>query len=220
MAELIDWLSASIRDGIETLGYIGIAIIMLVENLFPPIPSELVMPFAGFLAAEGRLTFGGIVAAGTVGAVLGALALYGLGQWAGEPLTRRFLQRYGRWIGISEADLDRALTAFGRRGDAIVFFGRLVPLIRSLISLPAGMHRMPLGRFLLFTTLGSALWNTGLAYAGLTLGQNWETILEVISQYQKLTLVALALVALVVAVRTAQRWRTRQLGGPAVGDVE
>jgi membrane protein DedA with SNARE-associated domain len=215
MSELIDALSTWISDTIERLGYVGIALIMLLENLIPPIPSELVMPFGGFLVAEGRMSFFGLVAAGTIGAVLGAVVLYGIGMWAGEPLLRQFLRRYGRWIGVSEAELDQALTAFGKRGDVIVFFGRLIPLIRSLISLPAGMNRMPLGRFLLYTTLGSALWNTALAYAGLVLGRNWESVLGFISQYQRLTLVVLA--ALVLLWIGGKIVRARRSQPPAVG---
>lgn len=218
MTELVDTLSTWIRDAIEALGYVGIALIMLLENLVPPIPSELVMPFAGFLAAEGRLSFGGVVVAGTLGAVLGALALYGLGAWAGEPIVRRFLRRYGRWLTVSEADLDRALAVFGKHGDAIVFVGRLIPLIRSLISLPAGMRRMPLGRFLLLTTMGSAIWNSALAYAGLLLGNNWEAVLAFLSQYQKLTLAALAALVLLWLGRAALRWRGREETAAAVGE--
>jgi membrane protein DedA with SNARE-associated domain len=218
MTELVDMLSVWIRDAIEAMGYVGIALIMLLENLVPPIPSELVMPFAGFLVAENRLTFVGVVAAGTLGAVLGALVLYGIGAWAGEPLVRRFLHRYGRWLSVSEADLDRALAAFGKHGTPIVFGGRLVPLIRSLISLPAGMQRMPLGRFLLLTTLGSALWNIALTYAGLTLGRNWETVLGFLSQYQKLTLAVLVTLALLWFVRTALHWRVRESRAPVIGE--
>ncbi|HWQ11148.1 MAG TPA: DedA family protein [Roseiflexaceae bacterium] len=218
MSELIDRLSDSIRDMIAAMGYPGIALVMLLENLVPPIPSELVMPFAGFLVAEGRLRFAGVVAAGTAGAVLGALVLYGVGMRAGEPLVRRMVRRYGRWITVSEHDLDRALATFGRHGDAIVFFGRLVPMVRSLISLPAGMRRMPLGRFLLLTALGSAVWNTALAYAGLTLGQNWETVLSFLSRYQQLTRVLLAALGLLLAGRMAMRWRA-QRAEPVIRDI-
>jgi membrane protein DedA with SNARE-associated domain len=218
MTELVDNLSVWIRDAIEAMGYLGIALIMLLENLIPPIPSELVMPFAGFLVAENRLSFVGVVGAGTAGAVLGALVLYYIGAWAGEPLVRSFLRRYGRWLSVSEADLDRALEVFGKYGNVIVFVGRLIPLIRSLISLPAGMHHMPLGRFLLLTTLGSAIWNTALAYAGLVLGRNWEAVLGFLGQYQRLTLAVLAVLALVLLVRAALRWRSRVDRAPVIGE--
>ncbi len=220
MAEIADALRIWIEEAILALGYIGIALVMLIENVIPPIPSELVMPFAGFLAAEGRLSFAGVVAAGTAGAVLGALVLYAAGRWAGEPLVRSFLRRYGRWLGVSERELDEALRAFGRRGDAMVFFGRLVPLIRSLISLPAGMHGMPVGRFLLFTTLGSLLWNLALATAGMILGQNWDAVLAFLSQYQRFTLVVLSIAAIAwIGNRLLRGWlRTRQQA--VTGDAE
>lgn len=219
MTEIVEMLRIWIEEAILALGYIGIALIMLIENIIPPIPSELVMPFAGFLAAEGKLSFAGVVGAGTAGAVLGALVLYYAGRWAGEPLIRSFLRRYGRWIGVSERELDEALTAFGRRGDAMVFFGRLIPLIRSLISLPAGMNRMPVWRFLAFTTIGSLLWNLALTTAGMILGQNWEAVLSFLSQYQRVTLVVLA-VALIAWVGSRLLRGRLRTGQPVVGDAE
>lgn len=200
MAEVLEQVRIWIEAIILGLGYLGIAFVMLIENLFPPIPSELVMPFAGFLVGRGELSFVGVMVAGTAGAVLGALALYYIGYWAGEPLVRPFVRRYGRWLMLSEADLDRAMGAFTRHGDAIVFTGRLVPLIRSLISLPAGMQRMPLGRFLLFTTLGSSLWNLALTVAGLVLGIYWERVLDIISDYQKFVLGGLLIAVIVFVV--------------------
>lgn len=220
MSEIVDQLSIWVRDTIDAMGYIGIALVMLLENLIPPIPSELVMPFGGFLVAEGRMNFAGVVAAGTLGAVLGALILYGAGMWAGEPLTRSFLRRYGRWLRVSEAELDRALAAFGKRGDAIVFFGRLIPMVRSLISLPAGMNRMPLGRFLLYTTLGSVIWNGALAYAGFTLGQNWEAVLGFISEYKRLTLAGAAILVLIWLGWLALRRRSRLSQNTAIRELD
>jgi membrane protein DedA with SNARE-associated domain len=220
LSEILDQLSEIITDVIDAMGYVGIALIMLIENLFPPIPSELVMPFAGFLVAEGRFSFVGVVAAGTVGAVLGALALYWLGAWAGEPLVRQFLRRYGRFVGVSEQELDQSLAAFGKRGEIMVFAGRLIPLIRSLISIPAGMNHMPMGRFLLFTTLGSAIWNIALTYAGYVLGQNWESVLDFISQYQRATLVVLGLLFALWVGRKLLQWRNRQTQTSTVSKIE
>ena len=156
MAAVLESLRQWIEQIILTLGYPGIALMMLVENLFPPIPSEFVMPFAGFLAAGGQMSFLWVVVAGTLGSVVGAVVLYYFGLWAGEPVVRTLVRRYGRWWLLSEADLDRTIQFFERRGELVVFFARVVPLFRSLISLPAGMSRMPIGKFLLFTTLGSA----------------------------------------------------------------
>jgi membrane protein DedA with SNARE-associated domain len=192
MAHLMDQVRIWIEQIILLLGYPGITLVMLAENLFPPIPSELVMPFAGFLAADGRLNFAAAVVAGTSGSVAGAVLLYYIGRWADEPVVRSLLRRFGRIIQVSEADLDRALAIFNRYGQPIVFFGRLIPIIRSLISVPAGMRRMPLGTFLLFTALGSTIWTTLLTYAGLVLGSNWERILDFTKQYERATLVVLA----------------------------
>lgn len=196
MVEVIEFVRAWIERIILQLGYPGIALIMLIENLFPPIPSELVMPLAGFLSGRGELIFVGVVVAGTVGSVLGALSLYGLGWWAGEPIIRRFVRQYGRFFLLDEAELDRVLAIFDRYGEAAVGVGRVIPLVRSLISLPAGMNRMPLSRFLLFTTLGSSVWTLVLATSGLLLGEHWEDVLTLIDRYQKLVIVILVLAVL------------------------
>lgn len=197
MAEILDFVSTTIQQIIEALGYPGIALVMLIENLFPPIPSEVVMPFAGFLVADGGdMTFTGILIAGTIGSVLGAAIIYWIGAWADEPIVRRFVRNYGRYFLLNENDIDRALNVFAKYGEIIVFVGRLIPIIRSLISLPAGMKRMPFLRFMVFTTLGSAIWTAILSYAGYVLGENWEEVLGFVDKYQNVTLVVLVVVAL------------------------
>lgn len=193
MTELMEMVRVWIEQIIQRLGYPGIALVMLVENIFPPIPSEVVMPFAGFLAAQGKLNLFWAIVAGTSGSVAGAVVLYYIGRWADEPVVRAFLRRWGRYITVTEEDLNRVLQVFEKYGQSIVFFGRLIPIIRSLISVPAGMHQMPVGRFLLFTTLGSAIWSSLLAYAGVVLAEHWETILVYSKQYERVTLVVLAL---------------------------
>jgi len=195
-----------IEQIILAMGLPGITIVMFAENLFPPIPSELVMPFAGFVVGQGKASFLPVWAAGTFGAVLGAVVLYYIGRWADEPIVRRFVRRFGKWFLLSEADLDRVLQAFARHGEAIVFFGRLIPIVRSLISLPAGMQRMPMGKFLLFTTLGAAIWTAVLTAAGVILGANWDQVLDIVRRYEQLTLAVL--VILVIAffvIRISQR---------------
>ena len=202
MAEILDKLSILIEDIIAALGYPGITLVMFLENIFPPIPSEIVMPFAGFLVADnGEMTFPGIVIAGALGSVLGALVIYYVGVWADDLVIRRFIRRYGRYFTVSEQDLDRALSFFHRYGEAIVFFGRLIPIIRSLISLPAGMKRMPLRRFLLFTALGTSIWTALLSAAGVILKENWEDILTLIDSYQMVTLVVVGAAVLVLVIR-------------------
>ncbi len=205
MTGLLEQLRSWIEYLIAALGYGGIALVMALESVFPPIPSELVMPFAGFLVAcqttpeiskacEGaQFSLWGVTAAGTVGAVAGALVLYYLGYWTGEARLRPFVQRFGRWFFFSEADLDTSLAYFDRHGKPAVFFGRLVPLIRSLISLPAGLRRMHLPTFLVMTTLGSALWSGGLAFLGLTLGNRWEEVIGWLARYQNIVFVLFGL---------------------------
>lgn len=205
MAEILDQLRIFIEQIVSSLGYPGIALVMFAENIVTPIPSELVMPFAGFLVAEDRLNFWGILVAGTIGSVLGALVIYYIGIWADERMIRAFVRRYGRYVMVSEADLDRALNTFNRYGEIIIFVGRLIPVIRSLISLPAGMSRMPVGRFLLYTTLGSGLWTALLGYAGVVLGHNWEEVLVMVERYQRVTLVGLIIVLVVLVTRRLQK---------------
>jgi membrane protein DedA with SNARE-associated domain len=163
-------------DLISSTGYFGIVFLMFLENLFPPIPSEYIMPLAGFLAAEDHLSLAGIIVAGTLGSVLGALPLYYLGKRLGEKRLKRFAARHGRWLTLSPEDIKRANRWFDRHGAKAVFFCRLIPGIRSIISIPAGVNRMKMTTFLFFTTLGSSLWTTALASAGYVLGSNFHEI--------------------------------------------
>lgn len=191
MTEILEQGRVWLEQIITTLGYSGIILVMFLECIFPPIPSELMMPFAGFMVSQGHFSFSGIVLAGTVGSVLGALTLYYLGQCAGEPLIRTFIRRYGAYLLLAERDLNRVLDFFERYSEAVVFFGRFMPMIRSLISVPAGMNQMPIKRFLLFTALGSALWNSLMGYVGLILGQNWTDILILTEQYELVIILGL-----------------------------
>lgn len=206
---ILEQVALWIEQIIVAIGYPGIALVMFTENVFPPIPSEVVMPFAGFALANQPqlgLSFVGIVVAGTLGSVLGAVVLYYIGLWADELIIRRFVRSYGRWFLLSERDVDKTLSYFDRYGHWVVFFGRLIPIVRSLISVPAGMNRMPLVKFLIFTTLGSAIWTTLLAYAGVLLGANWEQVIEWMDQYQKITLVIVAIIVVLFIV-----WRVRSM---------
>jgi len=166
---------------IDAFGYVGLALVVALENIFPPIPSELVLPLAGFLAAQGRMTIVGAVVAATVGSLLGALVLYWIGYALGPDRSHALVKKYGRWVMISEDDLDKAQSWFDNHGRSAVFFGRLAPLVRSLISLPAGVARMSIVPFVIYTTLGSGLWNGVLIGGGWLLGDNWELV----SGYQK-----------------------------------
>lgn len=220
MAEILDQIRILIEEIISALGYPGITFVMLVENVFPPIPSEVVMPFAGFLVVDGHFTYLGIVLAGTLGSVLGAVVIYYIGLWSNERVVRRFIRRWGKFFLLSEDDLNRALGVFDRYGEIIIFVGRLIPIIRSLISLPAGMERMSLGKFLLFTTMGTAIWSAVLAYAGIFLGENWEDILGIVDQYERATAaVLIVLVVAFVAYRLREMRRNRAAPRNAEADL-
>lgn len=172
-----DWIIRTI----SSTGFFGIVLLMLVENVFPPIPSELIMPLAGYLASTGQMNFMLVVVAGTLGSVLGAVALYALGRRIGPERLKSFADRHGRWLTLSRADIERADGWFKRHGAWAVFACRLVPGIRSLISIPAGIDRMPWVPFLVATTLGSALWSAVLAGFGYALGARFEQVGEVIN---------------------------------------
>lgn len=196
MTHLLEQVAAWIQELIAAIGYPGIVIVMAIENIFPPIPSELVLPFAGALSAKGEMNFWAAVAAGTVGSLIGAIVLYAVGYFAREAGVRTLVARYGKFLFISEKDLDRAAEWFERYGEAIIFFGRLIPLVRSIISVPAGYTRMNPARFIIYTILGTTVWNLILAYAGRLLGENWEKILAFMDTYQYATLAVLVLLAM------------------------
>jgi membrane protein DedA with SNARE-associated domain len=166
------WILHLMRE----MGYGGIALLMFLETLFPPIPSELIMPLAGYLAARGQFSLWGITLAGTAGSVLGASALYALGRAVPLSKLEAWAGRHGRWLTVSREDIGRAEKWFQRRGGWAVFLGRLVPGIRSLISIPAGLGKMGLVPFLLWTTAGSALWTAILAGTGYVLGARFRAI--------------------------------------------
>jgi membrane protein DedA with SNARE-associated domain len=217
MSELLERIGEWIQQIIGALGYPGIFIASFAENVFPPIPSELIMPFGGFLAGRGDFSALGVIAAGTAGTVLGAVLIYYIGVWVDGPVIRGFLRRYGGLIGTSERDLDRAMALFQKYGYALVFFGRLIPVVRTIISLPAGMNRMPLLRFLFFTTLGSTIWSALLTYAGVLLGENWEEILVFMKIYERGTLIAIGTIALFVVLLVGARLlRSRRAAAPKI----
>ncbi len=209
---LLEQTGAWIESLIAAIGYPGIVLAMALENIFPPIPSEAVLPFAGALSAKGELDFWGAVAAGTAGSLIGAVVLYAIGYIAREAGVRRLVETYGRYVFISERDLDRSAAWFERYGEAIIFFGRLIPLIRSIISVPAGYTRMNIVRFLIYTTLGTTLWNLILTYIGRALGENWADIRELMAPYENGTLLLIGLAVAAFIVWRAVRWR-RQGGG-------
>lgn len=165
------------------MGYPGIVLLMFIENLFPPIPSEVVMPFAGFLVDKGEMSFLGVMLAGTLGAVLGAVAIYYIGLRLDEERLRSWVDSNGKYLLLSEDELDSSLDTFNNHGKKMVFLGRLIPTLRSLISVPAGVQKMNIPVFLLLTVVGTILWNLALTGAGVVLGRNWERVLTWIDAY-------------------------------------
>jgi membrane protein DedA with SNARE-associated domain len=161
---------------VSSAGYLGIAVLMFAENVFPPIPSELIMPLAGYLVTKDNLTLWGVAVAGMLGSVAGALPLYYAGRKAGEERIKAFADKHGRWLAFCGRDVDRAKSWFDRHGGVTVLFCRLIPGVRSLISIPAGIAAMSLPAFLAYTAVGTGIWAALLAYAGYALGSNFEKI--------------------------------------------
>ncbi|MEV4676635.1 MULTISPECIES: DedA family protein [Actinomadura] len=178
-------------DLMERLGAPGAGLAIALENLFPPLPSEVILPLAGFTAAQGRMSLTAAIVWTTLGSVVGALALYGIGALIGRDRVRAIAARLPL---VKVEDLDRTEAWFLRHGGKAVFFGRMIPIFRSLISVPAGVERMRMPVFLAYTTLGSLLWNTVFVLAGYGLGDNWRTVEEYVGVYSK-AVVAVAVVA-------------------------
>ena len=203
---MLDKIAEWAANVIETLGYPGLTVLVALENVFPPIPSEVILPLAGFLTGQGRFSFLLVLIATTIGSITGALILYGIGAAAGQQRVRRLVERYGQWALLTPADLTRAENWFDRYGQIAVFTGRLAPVVRSLVSIPAGYRRMPLDRFLLLTAAGSAIWNGALVGLGWALGENWHSIERYVGWLQYLVL---AIALLLIARFVWQRLRTR-----------
>jgi membrane protein DedA with SNARE-associated domain len=193
LSQFLDWLATFATNVIDALGYPGIAFLIFLENLFPPIPSEAILPLAGFLAGQGRMVLPAVIVAATIGAVAGALVLYGVGAWFGDHRLRWLVNRYGKWVAFSEADLDLANGWFDRHGGKAVLLCRLLPIVRSIISVPAGLRRMPLPVFILYTALGAGLWNSALVLGGWWLGENWEEVGHYVSYLEYPVLIAAVL---------------------------
>jgi len=193
-----------VLDVIGALGYLGLALLLIAENLFPPIPSEVVLPLAGFLVGRGDLNLWGAIFAATFGSVAGALILYALGRWGG----RKLVLRYGKWLRVDEKGLRQAEGWFRGYGDWVVLGARVVPVARSIVSIPAGTAKMPLPRFVILTTLGSAAWNSALIGAGVALGANWQVVERWVGSYSNVVLIAVAVLVALLLVYRHLRGRT------------
>lgn len=183
------------------LGYVGISLLMFLENLFPPIPSELIMPLAGFSAAQGKLELFPTIIAGVIGTILGSYPWYYMGKWISEERLESFANRYGKWMGINASDIHKANNWFNHHGHQSVFFGRLVPGIRTIVSLPAGVNAMGLISFTLYSLGGISLWVTFLASAGYKLGDHYELVEQYLSPVSKIVVIAVITIITLSLVR-------------------
>jgi membrane protein DedA with SNARE-associated domain len=195
---------------IERLGYAGVAALTFLENVFPPIPSEVVIPLAGFVSARGALRLEFVIAAASIGSMAGTTAWYALGRRVGQKRLQQWVERHGRWVTLSARDVARADLWFRSHGSWAVCLGRLVPGVRTLISLPAGFSAMPLTRFLAYSAIGTVAWTALLAGAGMILQANFERVRDYIDIVSN---VVLAIFAVVLAYRYVRCWR-EPAGGP------
>lgn len=206
------WLGNTIVAIMEAIGPVGVSLAVFAENIFPPIPSEVILPLAGFTAAGGAFSPHAALIWATVGSVVGALALYGLGAWLG----RRRLYRIAAWMPLVDvSDVEKTEKWFARYGYWTVFVGRMVPVFRSLISIPAGIERMNVAKFTLFTALGSLLWNAIFVYGGYALGENFHVISDYADMFSNIVMV-LILVFLAVWVVLRLRRNRARAADPAV----
>jgi membrane protein DedA with SNARE-associated domain len=196
-------------DLMETMGALGAGLAIAAENLFPPLPSEVILPLAGFTASQGDMSLAAALILTTLGSLVGALIWYAVGAAVGRERTRAILAKLPL---VKLSDVDKAEAWFGRHGVKTIFFGRMIPIFRSFISIPAGVERMSLPVFVTFTTLGSAIWNTVFVLAGYQLGESWHRIERYGDLFQKIVIVAVvAAVVAFVTVRVARNRRRRVL---------
>jgi membrane protein DedA with SNARE-associated domain len=195
-------------DLMETLGGPGAGIAIALENLFPPLPSEVILPLAGFTASQGTFNIVEVLLWTTLGSVVGALALYGLGAWLGRDRLRRIIARVPL---MNLSDVDKAEAWFSRHGSKAVFLGRMIPIFRSLISIPAGIERMNIIRFTLLTTAGSLIWNSIFVLAGYYLGENWAAVEPYADVLQKIVIVAVAAAVAVFVILRVRRIRREKM---------
>jgi membrane protein DedA with SNARE-associated domain len=205
VGSLIGNLASWAVDVIDKLGYLGLFLILVLENVFPPIPSEAVLPLAGFLTGKGDMNFFLAVIVSTAGAVTGALILYYFGDWFGEERVRWLIRKFGKWFAITESDFDTAGAWFDKRGNIAVLVCRCVPIVRSIVSIPAGIRRMPLVPFIVYSAIGSAAWNSILIGLGWIVGDNWEDIEHYADYFQYVVIL------LVLALAAFYIWKRKEM---------
>jgi len=192
---------------IDAVGPLGIFFLMLLETIFPPIPSEVIMPLAGMRAAEGKFGLTAVVVAGTLGAMVGNILWYMAARAVGLRRFRNLVRRHGRWLTMEWSDVRRVQKLFGRFGSLLVMFGRMLPTVRTVISIPAGLVHMRFVRFLIWSTIGTAGWSAALAIAGYILGQNFERVDEVAGPVSTVIIVAIALLYVWRQIQWSRRHR-------------
>ncbi|MCH1639721.1 DedA family protein [Paenibacillus timonensis] len=207
-----------ITDFMEQFGYFGVFLLIALENVFPPIPSEVILTFGGFMTTYTSLTPIGVIVFSTLGSVFGAVILYGIGYLVNVDRLERWIDRYGRFLRLKKEDVRRADAWFDRYGYWTVLFCRMVPLIRSLISIPAGMSKMKFGLFLLFTTIGTLIWNVALVLLGAAVGGSWEEIVAFMDVYSNIAYAVIAAGVLLVAVLWLRRRRSGARGNIKTGE--
>ena len=196
---------------IEQWGYIGVAMLIAIENIFPPIPSEVILIGGGFLTTTIDLNVYIMIIAATLGSVIGAIALYFIGKIFNKERLKKIISgKIGKVLRLKEKDIDMADEWFDKKGNITVFFCRFIPVVRSLISIPAGMSEMPLGKFTLYTVVGSLIWNTVLSIAGQTVGANWESILAIFEQYSHIAAIVLVILGVGAIVWFYSKKRTKK----------
>ncbi|TYC99610.1 DedA family protein [Arthrobacter echini] len=191
----------------ETIGAPGAGLAIALENLFPPLPSEVILPLAGFTASRGNFSLAEAIIWTTLGSVVGALVLYAIGAWLGRDRMRRLVSKVPL---VDLEDVDRVEAWFDRHGYRAVFFGRMIPIFRSLISIPAGIERMAVGKFLLLTTAGSLIWNSIFVLAGFYLGENWSVVEEYAGIFQRIVIIAVALFVIYFVVSKIRKHRQKR----------
>lgn len=189
----------------EQLGYWGIALLMFLDNIFPPIPSEIIMPFAGYSASQGQLLLVGVIVAGCIGSLLAAAILYWIGYKFNHDSIFRFVDRYGKYLFIKSPDVKKSLDWFEQYGHRIVFFGRMIPAVRSLISIPAGMSHMPFWKFMFFSSLGTIIWTTFLACVGFYFGENQALMQNIFSQVSHFIIIIVIAIIIWILYRRHKR---------------
>ncbi|MBR3229632.1 MAG: DedA family protein [Bacilli bacterium] len=185
-------MEAAIISIMNKFGYFGVFFLIAIENIFPPIPSEVILLFGGFMTTYSKINILGVIIASTLGSLVGALILYYIGKILNKERLKKIIKgKIGKILRLKAKDIDKADEWFDTKGNKTVFFCRFVPILRSLISIPAGMSEMPMPKFLLYTTVGSAIWNAVLTIAGSIVGDKWETIVDIFDKYSHITLIVL-----------------------------